>query len=66
MTRRILPTFALSRYNGAMLIRSQRERFTAPIATEGRYQVYLYWPRSEGLATRAPVSIRHSAGTALA
>jgi FAD-dependent oxidoreductase family protein len=38
-------------------------RFTAPIKEPGRYQAYLYWPRSEGLASNVPAEIRDAAGT---
>ncbi|MGH7528815.1 MAG: FAD-dependent oxidoreductase, partial [Gemmatimonadales bacterium] len=38
-------------------------RFVPAIAHEGRYHVYLYWPRSETLSTRVPVIIRHAAGS---
>lgn len=37
-------------------------RFVPAIETSGEYQVYLYWPRDEGLATQVPVTIRHAAG----
>lgn len=38
-------------------------RFQPAVSKEGRYQVYLYWPRSEALSTRVPVVIRHAAGS---
>jgi hypothetical protein len=38
-------------------------RFRPAIERAGRYAVYLYWPRSGDLATRAPVVIRHAGGT---
>lgn len=38
-------------------------RFTPHVAHSGRYRVYLYWPRPRGLATSAPVRIRHASGT---
>ncbi len=38
-------------------------RFLAEIRADGIYEVYLYWPRSEGLATHVPVVIRHATGS---
>jgi hypothetical protein len=38
-------------------------RFRPVIPAAGSYEVYLYWPRSDDLATRAPVEIRHAGGT---
>jgi FAD-dependent oxidoreductase family protein len=38
-------------------------RFQPEIAKEGVYRVYLYWPRSNALSTRVPVTIRHAAGS---
>jgi hypothetical protein len=38
-------------------------RLTAPIKVPGRYHVYLYWPRAEGLAGNVPVVIRHATGS---
>jgi hypothetical protein len=38
-------------------------RFLPRFVEPGRYTVYLYWPRAEGLATDVPVEIRHAAGT---
>lgn len=38
-------------------------QFRPPITREGRYRVYLYWPRSDALATRVPVVVRHAAGS---
>jgi hypothetical protein len=37
-------------------------RFTPHVARAGRYRVYLYWPRPKGLATSAPVRLRHATG----
>ena len=37
-------------------------RFLPDIETSGTYRVYLYWPRSDDLATNVPVEIRHAAG----
>jgi hypothetical protein len=37
-------------------------RFTPHVAHAGRYRVYLYWPRPKGLATSAPVRLRHATG----
>lgn len=39
-------------------------RFAPEIPERGIYRVYLYWPRSDALATNVPVVIRHAAGTA--
>ncbi|MPY91060.1 MAG: FAD-dependent oxidoreductase [Luteitalea sp.] len=38
-------------------------RFLPEITTPSAYTVYLYWPSAEGLATNAPVDIRHAEGT---
>ncbi len=38
-------------------------RFLPDIATAGVYRVYLYWPRSDALSTRVPVTVRHAAGS---
>ena len=38
-------------------------RFLPAVTTEGRYQVYLYWPRSATSSTRVPVVIGHAAGS---
>ena len=38
-------------------------RFTPEIRTAGLYTVYLYWPAVDGLASNAPVAIRHAGGT---
>ena len=37
-------------------------RFVPAVSTAAKYQVYLYWPRSETLSTRVPVVIGHAAG----
>lgn len=37
-------------------------RFVPEIQTAGNYQVYLYWPREENLATRVAVDIGHKGG----
>ena len=39
-------------------------RFTPEVETAGRYRVYLYWPAAEGLASNAPLAIRHAGGVA--
>jgi hypothetical protein len=38
-------------------------RFLPYIQRPGRYTVYLYWPPTEGLASNAPVEIRHASGS---
>jgi hypothetical protein len=38
-------------------------RFLPEISKQGVYRVYLYWPRSDALARRVPVAIRHAAGS---
>jgi hypothetical protein len=38
-------------------------RFLPEISQEGVYRVFLYWPRSDALATRVPIAIRHAAGS---
>ena len=37
-------------------------RFSPNIGTPGRYDVYLYWPRSSDLATSVPLTIGHADG----
>jgi hypothetical protein len=39
-------------------------RFTPTIQVAGRYQVYLYWPRTDALSQHVPVTIRHADGSA--
>ena len=41
---------------------SAEVRFRPPVAASGRYDVYLYWPRAEDLATNVPVRIAHGGG----
>ena len=41
-------------------------RFTAPVSSQGSYEVYLYWPPADDLATNVPVRIGHSRGTSTA
>lgn len=53
---------------GPSMLRSGAEgggavRFRPAIPAAGSYTVYLYWPRSDDLATRVPVEIRHAGGT---
>ncbi len=37
-------------------------RFTPAIRSAGAYDVYLYWPRSDELATSVPITIAHADG----
>ena len=41
-----------------------RARLLPRVRAAGRYAVYLYWPRVDGLGQRVAVSVRHAGGTA--
>jgi hypothetical protein len=41
-----------------------RARLLPRVRAAGRYAVYLYWPRVDGLGERVSVSVRHADGTA--
>jgi hypothetical protein len=61
------PTRARGQYGRSVLRNEGRGggsvRLKPEITTAGTYTVYLYWPRSDDLATDAPVEIRHAAGS---
>jgi hypothetical protein len=57
----------LGRYGLSVLKSEGRDggsvRFLPRIEEPARYAVYLYWPRTEGLASNVPIEIRHATGT---